>query len=107
MSDTLQRIAAIPLPEEAKVTSSLHFGLIVPPSPFVVPVGWEWVHVAPFEGPSIVAAPGKGLGYKLTLLDQRAIVDPEDLREKLKDFDVIGISTFGDSYNYVKAACQI
>jgi anaerobic magnesium-protoporphyrin IX monomethyl ester cyclase len=107
MADTLERIAALSLPEEAKATSSLHFGLIVPPSPFVVPRGWEWVHRAPFEGPSIIAGLIKGLGYKLTLLDQRTIVDPEDLRSKLKNFDVIGISTFGDSYNYVKAACQI
>jgi anaerobic magnesium-protoporphyrin IX monomethyl ester cyclase len=104
---TLQRLAQLPLPEEAKPSSTIHFGLVVPPSPFVVPTGWEWVHTAPFEGPSIIAGLLKGLGYRFTLLDQREIVDPEDLRGKLSDFDIIGFSTFGDSYNYLRRAIEI
>jgi radical SAM superfamily enzyme YgiQ (UPF0313 family) len=61
----------------------------------------------PFEGPSMVAALIKGLGYGFTLLDQREIYDPEDLRAKVSDFDIVGISTFGDSFNYVKRACEV
>lgn len=104
---TLDRIASIPLPEEARPKSQLRFGLVVPPSPFVVPRGWEWVHTAPFEGPSLIAGLLKGLGYRFTLLDQREIVDPEDLRAKLADFDVIGFATYGDSFNYLKEATRI
>ncbi|MFA6236843.1 MAG: cobalamin-dependent protein [Bacteriovorax sp.] len=104
---TLNRLRGLTTPEEARQTNSFHFGLIVPPSPFVVPRGWEWIHVAPFEGPSIIAALLKGLGYKVTLLDQREIVDPDDLKTKIQDFDAIGFSTFGDSYNYTEAAVRI
>jgi radical SAM superfamily enzyme YgiQ (UPF0313 family) len=105
--ETLNRLRQLPLPIDAKQTSSLHFGLIVPPSPFVMPYGWEWAHYAPFEGPSMIAGLLKGLGYKVTLLDQRETYDPEDLRRKLQDFDMIGISTFGDSFNYLRAAADI
>ncbi|MGE3680383.1 MAG: radical SAM protein [Bdellovibrionales bacterium] len=105
--DTLNRLRQLPLPTEAKQTSSLHFALLVPPSPFVVPRGWEWAHYAPFEGPSMIAGLLKGLGYKVTLLDQRDVYDPEDLRRKLAGIDVLGMSTFGDSFNYIRRACEI
>lgn len=104
---TLNRLKKLPLPHEARQTSSLHFGLIVPPSPFVMPYGWEWAHTAPFEGPSMIAGLLRGLGYKVTLLDQREIYEPEDLKTKVGNFDIVGISTFGDSFNYLRAACEI
>lgn len=105
--DTLNRLRQLPLPHEAKQTSSLHFGLLVPPSPFVVPRGWEWAHYAPFEGPSMIAGLVRGLGYKVTLLDQRDDYDPNSLSEKIKDLDILGISTFGDSFNYLRKACEV
>lgn len=104
---TINRLRELPLPTEAKQTSSLHFGLLVPPSPFVVPRGWEWAHYAPFEGPSMIAGLLKGLGYKVTLLDQRDDYSPDSIREKLGEFDILGMSTFGDSFNYIKAACEV
>ncbi|MDD4973258.1 MAG: methyltransferase domain-containing protein [Bacteriovorax sp.] len=103
----LNRLKKLPLPHEAKQTSSLHFGLIVPPSPFVMPYGWEWAHTAPFEGPSMIAGLLRGLGYKVTLLDQREIYEPEDLKTKVGNFDIVGFSTFGDSFNYLRMACSI
>lgn len=105
--ETINRLRELPTPLEAKQTSSLHFGLLVPPSPFVVPRGWEWAHYAPFEGPSMIAGLLRGLGYKVTLLDQRDNYDPEDLRSKISQFDILGMSTFGDSFNYIKRACEI
>jgi anaerobic magnesium-protoporphyrin IX monomethyl ester cyclase len=105
--ETMNRLRQLPLPTDAKQTSSLHFGILVPPSPFVVPRGWEWAHYAPFEGPSMIAGLLKGLGYKVTLLDQRDTYDPEDIRRKIQNFDVLGISTFGDSFNYLKAVCEV
>jgi len=104
---TINRLRELPLPFDAKQTSSLHFGLLVPPSPFVVPRGWEWAHYAPFEGPSMIAGLLRGLGYKVTLLDQRDIYDPEDIRRKISEFDIFGMSTFGDSFNYIRRACEI
>ncbi len=104
---TINRLRELPLPLEAKQTSSLHFGILVPPSPFVVPRGWEWSHYAPFEGPSMIAGLLKGLGYKVTLLDQRDDYDPNSIRTKIQDFDILGVSTFGDSFNYLKDACDM
>lgn len=105
--DTMNRLRALPLPTDARPSSTLKFGIIVPPSPFVVPRGWEWAHTAPFEGPSMIAGLLKGLGYNVKLLDQRETYDPEDLRDKVGEFDLIGFSTFGDSFNYLKRACEV
>ena len=101
MSDrTLQRLIRLPPPGEAEPGAGLRVALIVPPSPFVVPCGWEWVHTAPFEGPSIVAAVIRGLGHRLTLLDQRSDPDPEALRGQLTDYDLVAITSYEDSFPY-------
>lgn len=104
---TYRRVYNLPPPHEAEITQPLHVGLIVPPSPFVVPCGWEWVHTAPFEGPSIIASLLKGLGYRVTLLDQRDDPVPESLQGKLGDFDVIGICCYEDCFPYLKRAAEI
>ncbi|MDD2367001.1 MAG: radical SAM protein [Desulfuromonadaceae bacterium] len=104
---TLRRIAAIPQPHEAEQNLPLSVALLVPPSVFVVPRGWEWTHTAPFEGPSILAALIKGLGYPFRLLDQREQFDPEDVRGLADGFDIVGISVWGDSFNYVRRAVEI
>lgn len=106
-TDTEERLANLPLPHNAKVTRDLHFCLIVPPSPFVVPCGWEWTHTAPFEGPSIIASLVKGLGYRFTLLDQRDNPDPSALDGRLGEFDIIGIATYEDNFPYIKRATEI
>jgi radical SAM superfamily enzyme YgiQ (UPF0313 family) len=104
---TLSRLAALPLPHEAKALHDTTFGLIVPPSPFVVPRGWEWAHTAPFEGPSILASLIRGLGYPCRLFDQREAFDPEQIRGITKDCDIIGISVWGDSFAYVRSIVAI
>jgi radical SAM superfamily enzyme YgiQ (UPF0313 family) len=104
---TLARVAAIPLPHEAKATEPVSVGLVVPPSPFVVPRGWEWTHTAPFEGPSILAALIRGLGYPFRLFDQRDDFDPEHLRGVTTGCDIVGICVYGDSFAYVRRAVEI
>jgi anaerobic magnesium-protoporphyrin IX monomethyl ester cyclase len=104
---TIKRVSALPLPHETAVRHSSSFGLIVPPSVFVVPRGWEWVHTAPFEGPSIIAALVKGLGYPFRLFDQRDSFDPESIRTITAGFDIIGICVYGDSFKYVRSIIEI
>lgn len=104
---TQEKLASIPLPDQAVITKSLHFGLLIPPSPFTVPCGWEWVHKAPFEGPSIIASLIKGLGYKFTLLDQRDCDDPAELKDEIKDLDIIGICTYEDGFIYIKKVVEL
>lgn len=100
---TVARVAALPQPHAAEPRSATTFGLIVPPSPFVVPRGWEWAHTAPFEGPSLLAALIKGLGYRCRLFDQRDDFDPEQIRGLTVGCDIIGISVWGDSFVYVRS----
>lgn len=105
--ETIHRVAAIPLPHTATPHLPTSFGLIVPPSVFVVPRGWEWIHTAPFEGPSIVASLVKGLGYPFRLFDQRDTFDPEHIRDVTAGYDIIGISVWGDSFRYVRRVVEI
>jgi len=105
--ETVARVAALPLPHAAQSRSTTTFGLIVPPSVFVVPRGWEWAHTAPFEGPSILATLIRGLGYPLRLLDQRDSFSPEHLRGSTRDLDIIGISVWGDSFSYVRSTVAL
>jgi anaerobic magnesium-protoporphyrin IX monomethyl ester cyclase len=107
LSTTYHRMSLLPTPDKAKQTIQKNFALIVPPSPFVVPVGWEWTHTAPFEGPSIIASMIKGLGYGFKLLDQREDFDPESIRNKVKRFEFIGIACYEDSFPYQKRVIEI
>ena len=102
-----ERLALIPKPHEAQVTRQEKVGYLVPPSPFVVPIGWEWCHTAPFEGPSIVATIFKGLGFQFELLDQRDDNNVDSLKGKFKDFDLLGIFTTEDSFPYLKKVIEL
>jgi len=83
-------------------------GLIVPPSPFVVPRGWEFVHRAPFEGPSVIAAVFRGLGLDVVLFDQRDNFNPEALAGgPLKHIDLVAIATYEDSFPFVRRVVEI
>ncbi len=105
--ETIARVAALPLPHQAVAVHDTSVALLVPPSVFVVPRGWEWAHTAPFEGPSILATLIRGLGYHFRLFDQREEFDPEHVRGLTGDFDIIGISVYGDSFNYVRDVVRI
>lgn len=105
--ETIARVAALPLPHQATAVHQTSFALLVPPSVFVVPRGWEWTHTAPFEGPSILATLIKGLGYHFRLFDQREDFDPQQIRGLTTGFDIVGIAVYGDSFNYVRSAVKI
>ncbi|MCX5796101.1 MAG: radical SAM protein [Elusimicrobia bacterium] len=104
---TIERVAAIPLPHEAKAVHGHAVGLLIPPSVFVVPRGWEWTHTAPFEGPSILSSLVKGLGYPFRMIDQRDDFDAEHVRGLAADCDIVGVSVYGDSFNYVRRAVEV
>lgn len=102
-----ERLSLIPRPHEAKITRQQKIGLVVPPSPFVVPVGWEWCHTAPFEGPSIIATIFKGLGFEFEILDQRDDKNVESLKGKLSQYDLLGFFTTEDSFPYLKKVAEL
>lgn len=107
-TEAYARLLKISQKTEFKRKHNLKVGIIVPPSPFVVPNGWEFVHAAPFEGPSVISAVLKGLGLEVVILDQREDFDPQSLRKgSLKNLDVICIATYSDSFPYIKRIIEI
>lgn len=107
-TQTCARLFKIAQNFDRKVKHSLRVGIIVPPSPFVVPRGWEFVHKAPFEGPSVIAAVLKGLGLNVVLLDQRDNFDPEILAGgPLKKLDIVAIATYEDNFPFIKRVIEI
>lgn len=107
-TETYKRLAAIADKTDHKRVHDLKVGIIVPPSPFIVPNGWEFVHSAPFEGPSVIAAVLKGLGLEVVILDRREDIDPESLAGgPLKGIDIVSVATYEDSFPFIKRAIEI
>ncbi|MBF0217054.1 MAG: radical SAM protein [Candidatus Omnitrophica bacterium] len=105
---TYKRLRKIAETTDHKKVHDLRVGMIVPPSPFVVPCGWEFVHSAPFEGPSVIAAVLKGLGVEVVLLDRREDIDPEKLKGgPLKKLDIVCCVSYEDSFPYQKRVIEI
>ncbi len=107
-SETYKRLLEISLKNKFIKRHNLKVGIIVPPSSFVVPNGWEFVHTAPFEGPSVIAAVLRGLGLEVSILDQRENPDPEALSGRgLKGFDILGVATYEDSFPFIRRVIEI
>lgn len=107
-TNTYRRLYKITQTTSFKKIHSIRIGIIIPPSCFVVPNGWEFVHRAPFEGPSVISAVLKGLGLTVILLDQRENFDPECLAEgPLKNLDIVAIAVYEDSFPFIKRVINI
>lgn len=107
VSSTYNRLALLPSPDKCVVKLNKRFALIVPPSPFVVPTGWEWTHTAPFEGPSVISSVLRGLGFEVKLIDLRDDFNPEHARERIKGYDLIGLACYEDSFPFQKRIIEI
>jgi anaerobic magnesium-protoporphyrin IX monomethyl ester cyclase len=107
-TSTYARLYKIAQAKNAKRIHDLKVGIIIPASCFVVPNGWEFVHRAPFEGPSVIAAVLKGLGLGVQIFDQRENFDPEALAAgPLKHLDIVAVATYEDSFPFVKRVVEI
>ena len=105
---TYARLYRIAQAKRFKKNHDLKVGIIVPPSCFIVPSGWEFVHRAPFEGPSVIASVLKGLGLDVQLFDQRENFDPDVLAGGLlRHLDIVAVATYEDSFPFVKRAVEI
>ena len=105
---TYRRLYAIAQKSHFKKLHAIKVGIVVPPSCFVVPNGWEFVHKSPFEGPSVIAAVLKGLGVDVILFDQRENVDPNVLAGgTLSELDIVMVATYEDSFPYIQRAIEI
>lgn len=79
--------------------------LVVGPSPFSMPRGWEFFLTSPYEGVSYIATVLHNAGYPVRIVDVRYDRTPLETayRECLTDTDVVGIATFEDNYPFLES----
>lgn len=85
-------------------TSKPRFTLVVGPSPFTMPRGWEFFLTAPYEGATYISTVLHNAGYPVRIVDVRYSLDPlrEAYNEIKKGTDVLGICTFEDNFPYCR-----
>jgi len=85
-------------------TSAPRFTLLVGPSPFTMPRGWEYYLTAPYEGASYIATVIHNAGYPIRIVDVRYSPNPLEIarREILSSTDVLGIATYEDNFPFVR-----
>ena len=93
---------------EATDTGKPRFTLVVGPSPFSMPRGWEFFLTSPYEGATYISTVMHNAGYPVRIIDVRYSVDPrgEALRGILEGTDVLGICTFEDNFPFVRELMQ-
>ena len=89
---------------EATTSSKPRFTLIVGPSPFSMPRGWEFFLTSPYEGASYISTVLHNAGYPVRIVDVRYTLDPmEDALAQIRQgTDVLGICTFEDNFPWVR-----
>lgn len=78
--------------------------LVVGPSPFSMPRGWEFFLTSPYEGITYIATVLHNAGYPVRVIDVRYAKDP--LRtaydEIMRGTDVLGVATFEDNFPFIR-----
>ncbi|MDD5758206.1 MAG: cobalamin-dependent protein [Desulfobulbaceae bacterium] len=78
--------------------------LLVGPTPFTMPRGWEFFLTSPYEGVTYISTVLHNAGYPVRIVDVRYAVDPmaEALRQILTGTDVLGVATFEDNFPFIR-----
>ncbi len=102
--NTLERIRKQVIKPEKIDNHKPSFGIIVPPSPFTVPKGWEFVLRQPFEGVSYIATVLYNAGYWVKIIAVRWEVNPINKVSDIisEGIDVLGIATYEDSFTFIE-----
>ncbi len=76
--------------------------LVVGPSPFSMPRGWEFFLASPYEGITYIATVLHNAGYPVRIIDVRYARDPlaEAYTAVMEGCDVVGLATFEDNYPF-------
>lgn len=92
---------AEPVPTDS---SKPRFTLVVGPSPFSMPRGWEFFLTAPYEGVSYISTVLFNAGYPVKIVDVRYARDPmkEAYDQIMEGTDVLGIATFEDNFPWTR-----
>lgn len=78
--------------------------LLVGPSPFTMPRGWEYYLTTPCEGITYIATVLHNAGYPVRIVDVRFALDPlnEAFTQIMSGTEILGIGTFEDNFPFVK-----
>lgn len=78
--------------------------LVVGPSPFSMPRGWEFFLTSPYEGVSYIATVLHNAGYPVRIIDVRYDKAPLESahRQILDGCDVLGLATYEDCYPFLE-----
>ena len=85
-------------------TGKPRFSLVVGPSPFTMPRGWEFFLTAPYEGVSYISTVLHNAGYPVRIIDVRYTPNPMQAAfdQIMAGTDVLGIATFEDNFPWVR-----
>lgn len=80
-------------------------GLVVGPSPFSMPRGWEFFLTSPYEGVSYIATVLHNAGYPVRIIDVRYDRTPLETAYKqvVEGCDVLGLATYEDCYPFMES----
>jgi len=80
------------------------FSIVVGPSPFSMPRGWEFFLTSPYEGVTYIATVVHNAGYPVRIIDVRYSADPlrDAYDQILEGTDILGIATFEDNFPFVE-----
>lgn len=76
--------------------------LVVGPSPFTMPRGWEFFLTSPYEGITYISTVLHNAGYPVRIVDVRYTPDPLNaaLAQIREGTDILGIATFEDNFPF-------
>ncbi|HEU5057993.1 MAG TPA: radical SAM protein [Kofleriaceae bacterium] len=85
------------------------FTLVVGPSPFTMPRGWEFFLTSPYEGATYISTVLHNAGYPVRIVDVRYTPDPLEAayRQVMSGTDVLGICTFEDNFPFCRELMQM
>ncbi|MEU3861035.1 radical SAM protein [Streptomyces sp. NPDC028722] len=78
------------------------FTLVVGPSPFTMPRGWEFFLTSPYEGATYISTVLHNAGYPVRIVDVRYELDPLQTAydQIVGQTDVLGVCTFEDNFPF-------
>lgn len=85
------------------------FTLVVGPSPFTMPRGWEFFLTSPYEGATYISTVLHNAGYPVRIVDVRYSLDPlnEAVAAARDGTDVLGICTFEDNFPFCRELMEM
>lgn len=101
LMDLMAQQALSPITTSSKLP---RVALVVGPSPFTMPRGWEFFLTSPYEGVSYIATVLHNAGYPVKIIDVRYDKHPLESahRQILESCDVLGLATYEDCYPFLE-----